>query len=170
VGGAEAVRRPATHARVRVRRIDTWVNNAGVTIYAKLLDTPVDEPERLFRTNYFGVVNGCVVAVPHLREQGGALIAVDSISEGMPNSLMSAYAASRHAVKDYVDTLRGELMQEAAPIQVTLIQPSGIDTPVAEHAGNRAGGNSRVQPLVYDPMLVADAILDAATWPSCGVR
>jgi short-subunit dehydrogenase len=169
VGDAEAVRRAATHAVARFGRIDTWVNNAGVTIYAKLLDTPVDEHERLFRTNYFGVVNGCAAAVPHLREQGGALITVASIAAGMPSPLMGAYAASKHAVKGYIDTLRGELLQEAAPISVTLIQPSGIDTPVAEHASNHAGGKARIPPLVYDPMLVANAILDAATRPTRGV-
>jgi short-subunit dehydrogenase len=169
VGDADAVTRAATHAMARFGRIDTWVNNAGVTIYAKLLDTPFDEHERLFRTNYFGVVNGCVAAVPHLRAQGGALITVASIAAGMPSPLMGAYAASKHAVKGYVDTLRAELVQDGAPISVTLIQPSGIDTPVAEHASNHEGGKARIPPLVYDPMLVAEAILDAATRPTRGV-
>ncbi|WP_375270962.1 SDR family oxidoreductase [Sphingomonas sp.] len=169
VGDAQAVQRVATHAVARFGRIDTWVNNAGVAIYGKLLDTPVDEHERLFRTNYFGVVNGCVAAVPHLREHGGALITVASIAAGMPSPLMGAYAASKHAVKGYVDTLRGELLQEGAPISVSLIQPSGIDTPVAEHASNHAGGKARIPPLVYDPVLVANAILDAATRPTRSV-
>jgi short-subunit dehydrogenase len=169
VGDPEAVARVARHAVARFGRLDTWVNNAGVAIYAKLLDTPFDEHERLFRTNYFGVVNGCAAAVPHLREQGGALITVASIAAGMPSPLMGAYAASKHAVKGYIDTLRGELLQEAAPISVTLIQPSGIDTPVAEHASNHVGGKARIPPLVYDPTLVAEAILDAATRPTRGV-
>lgn len=168
VGDAAAVMRVATHAVAQFGRIDTWVNNAGVAIYAKLLDTPIDEHERLFQTNYFGVVNGSAAAVPHLREQGGALITVASIAAGMPSPLMGAYAASKHAVKGYVDTLRGELLQEGAPISVTLIQPSGIDTPVAEHASNHAGGKARIPPLVYDPMLVANVILDAATRPTRG--
>lgn len=67
VGDAEAVRRAAAIAVERFGRIDTWVNNAGVAIYAKLLETPADEHERLFRTNYFGTVHGCEAAVPHLR-------------------------------------------------------------------------------------------------------
>ncbi|WP_019515925.1 SDR family oxidoreductase [Sphingomonas sp. Mn802worker] len=169
VGDAEAMARVARHAVARFGRIDTWVNNAGVAIYAKLLDTPVDEHERLFRTNYFGVANGCVAAVPHLREHGGALITVASIAAGMPSPLMGAYAASKHAVKGYIDTLRAELLQDAAPISVTLIQPSGIDTPVAEHASNHVGGKARIPPLVYDPVLVTEAILDAATRPTRGV-
>jgi len=169
VGDAAAVSRAAAQAVARFGRIDSWVNNAGVAIYAKLLDTPVDEHERLFRTNYFGVVNGCTAAVPHLRAHGGALITVASIAAGMPSPLMGAYAASKHAVKGYVETLRGELLQDRAPISVTLIQPSGIDTPVAEHASNHAGGKARIPPLVYDPTLVANAILDAATRPTRGV-
>ncbi len=169
VGDAEAMARVARHAVARFGRVDTWVNNAGVAIYARLLDTPVDEHERLFRTNYFGVVNGCAAAVPMLREHGGALITVASIAAGMPSPLMGAYAASKHAVKGYVDTLRAELLQEGAPISVTLIQPSGIDTPVAEHTSNHVGGKARIPPLVYDPLLVAEAILDAASRPTRGV-
>jgi len=169
VGDPEAVQRVARHAVARFGRVDTWVNNAGAAIYAKLLDTPFDEHERLFRTNYFGVVNGCAAAVPLLREHGGALITVASIAAGMPSPLMGAYAASKHAVKGYVDTLRAELLQDSAPISVTLIQPSGIDTPVAEHASNHVGGKARIPPLVYDPTLVAKAILDAATRPTRGV-
>ncbi|MBW6523096.1 SDR family NAD(P)-dependent oxidoreductase [Sphingomonas sp. RHCKR47] len=169
VGDPAAAARVARHAVARFGRIDTWINNAGVAIYAKLLDTPFDEHERLFRTNYFGVVNGCAAAVPHLREHGGALITVASIAAGMPSPLMGAYAASKHAVKGYVDTLRAELLRERAPISVTLIQPSGIDTPVAEHASNHVGGKARIPPVVYDPTLVAEAIVDAATRPTHGV-
>lgn len=169
VGDPAAMDRVARHAVARFGRIDTWINNAGVAIYARLLDTPIDEHEQLFRTNYFGVVNGSAAAVPHLREHGGALITVASIAAGMPSPLMGAYAASKHAVKGYVDTLRAELLQDRAPISVTLIQPSGIDTSVAEHASNHVGGKARIPPVVYDPALVADAILDAAVRPTRGV-
>jgi len=85
------------------------------------------------------VVNSCAAAVPHLPEQGGALITVN-LDRGHAEPLMSAYAASKYAVKDYVDTLRGALLQEAAPIPVMLIQPSGIDTPLADYASDHAGG------------------------------
>jgi len=165
VGDPREVEQAAQRAVERFGRIDTWINNAGVTIYATLSETPIGEHERMFRTNYFGVVNGTSAALPHLRAQGGALITVASIVSDIPTPLMGAYSASKHAVKAFVNSLRIELKQEGAPIAVTLIKPAGIDTPIAQHAANHQQGEARIPPLVYDPELVADAILDAAEHP-----
>jgi short-subunit dehydrogenase len=165
VGDAAGVDAAAAYAIEVFGRIDTWINDAGVTIYAKLTDTPLDEHERLFRTNYFGTVNGCQAAIPHLAKQGGALITVGSIVSEMPAPFQGSYAASKHAVKAYVEALRMELADAGIPIQVTLIKPSGIDTPIGQHAVNHESGEAQVPPPVYDPQLVADAILDSAVHP-----
>jgi short-subunit dehydrogenase len=162
VGDVKAVRAAAAAARTRYGRIDTWVNNAGTAIYGKLIDTPLDEHERLFRTNYFGAVHGALTAVPYLRERGGAIITVGSIASDIASPILSAYSASKHAVKGFVDALRMELTADALPIAVTLIKPSGIDTPIAQHAANHVEGEALIPPMVYDPALVAEAILDAA--------
>ncbi len=151
VGDADAVRAAAAHARQRFGRIDSWVNNAGTAIYGKLVDLPDDEHRQLFRTNYFGTVHGCLAAIPYLKEGGGALITVASIAADMPSPLMGAYAASKHAVKAYVEALRMELAQDGAPIVVTLVKPSGIDTPIGQHAANHAGGEAQVPPPVSLP-------------------
>ena len=162
VGIAAEVVAAAAKAVARFGLIDTWVNDAGVTIYAKLLDTPLDEHEQLFRTNYFGVVNGVNAAMPHLREHGGALITVASIAADIPNPIMGAYSASKHAVKGYIESLRIELNADQVPVSLTLIKPSGTDTPVGQHAANHGPGEAMIPPVVYDPELVSDAILDAA--------
>lgn len=159
------VQRVAAKAVERFGRIDTWVNDAGVAIYAKLVDTPMLEHEELFGTNYFGVVNGSLVAVEALQRAGGALITVASIAADIPSPLMGAYAASKHAVKAYTQSLRIELMADRIPISVTLIKPSGVDTPVAQHSANHVNGETLIPPPVYDPKIVAEAILDAAVHP-----
>ncbi len=169
VGDLAQVRAAAAKAIARFGRIDTWVNDAGVAIYAKLIETPPDEHERLFRTNYFGVVNGANVAVEHLRTAGGALITIGSIAADVPSPVLGAYAASKHAAKGFIDSLRIELMADKLPVSVTLIKPSGINTPIGAHAANHGAGEyhgeALIPPLVYDPQLVADAILDAAAHP-----
>jgi short-subunit dehydrogenase len=165
VGDLAALRRAAEKAIARFGRIDSWVNNAGVAIYAKLLDTPLDEHERLFRTNYFGAVNGATVAVEHLRGEGGALITVASIVADIPTAAMGAYAASKHAVRGYIESLRIELGADALPISVTLVKPSGIDTPIAQHAANHGEGEAMIPPPAYAPEVVAEAILAAAVRP-----
>lgn len=163
VGDIDQLRHAADAAVAAFGRIDSWVSNAGVAIYAGLLDTPLDDHWQLIRTNYFGTVHSAMTAVPHLRAAGGALITVASVASDIPSPGMGAYAASKHAVQGYVRALRAELGAERAPVSVTLIKPSGIDTPIGQHALNRLGGEAQIPPPVYDPSLVAEAILDAAT-------
>jgi NADP-dependent 3-hydroxy acid dehydrogenase YdfG len=59
-------------------RIDTWVNNAGLAIYGRLNEVSDEDSRRLFDINFWGVVHGSLVALPHLKAQGGALINVGS--------------------------------------------------------------------------------------------
>lgn len=162
VGDAGAVDAAAARAVSLFGRIDTWVNNAGVAIYAPLLDTPDDEHERLFRTNYFGMAHGSRAAIRHMTETGGALITVGSIASDMPSPMLGAYTASKHALKAYVESLRIELAAAAVPIAVTLIKPAGMATPIGVHAANHQAGEALIPPPAYDPQLVADAVLFCA--------
>lgn len=165
VGERAQVKAAAAVAVARFGRIDSWVNCAGVAIYARLIDTPEDEHRRLFQTNYFGVVHGALTAIEHLRAQGGALITVGSIAGDIPSPVMGAYDASKHAVKGFIDSLRIEVNADRLSISVTLIKPSGMNTPIAQHAANHVDGEALIPPPVYDPQLVADAILHAAQHP-----
>src|SRR4051812_19866333 len=72
------VARVAQTAVERFGRIDTWVNDAGVAIYGRLDQVSEDDSRRLFDTNFWGVVNGSMAALPYLKRQGGALINVGS--------------------------------------------------------------------------------------------
>jgi acetyl esterase len=161
----------AMHALARTAlnafgRIDTWVNNAGVTIYGEIEQTPVRDVRRLFDTNYFGVVNGSLAALPFLRRNGGALINVGSVLSGVAIPLQGHYSASKHAVKGFTDALRQELAHHRAPVSVTLIRPAAIDTPYTEHAHNHMGdAEPNVPPPVYSPRIVARAILRCAVKP-----
>lgn len=146
--------------------IDTWVNNAGISIYGHLEEVPVDDARRLFETNYWGVVNGSLVAIPHLRQRGaGALINVGSVLSDTAMPLQGHYTASKHAVKGFTDALRLELEHGDAPISVSLIKPAAIDTPYPEHARSYLGVEPRHSPPVYAPEIVAKAILSCAERP-----
>ncbi len=146
--------------------IDTWVNNAGLSVYGATLEVPTSDERRLFDTNYWGVVHGCRAAVPHLRRRGGALINMGSIVSDRAAPLQAAYVASKHAIKGYTDTLRMELEKDRAPISVTLVKPAGIDTPFFEHARSyMVDGEPKPPPPVYAPDAVAEAVLRAAEEP-----
>ena len=165
VADPAALAEAAAAAVKRFGRVDSWINNAGVAIFSRLLDTPEDEHQQMVQVNYFGAVHGCLAAVPVLREAGGALVTVGSIAADIPSPGMGAYAATKHAVKAYVQSLRIELQDQAPAISVTLVKPAGIDTPIAQHAANHLGGEARIPPPVYDPQIVADAILTCCEKP-----
>ena len=144
---------------------DTWVNNAGVSIYGPILDQSLQDQRRLFETNYWGVVHGSIVACNHLRTRGGALINVGSVLSDVAIPVQGTYCATKHAVKGYTDALRLELEEEGAPISVTLIKPSSIDTPYIHHAKNLLPVEPQNPPPVYSPETVAEAILHCAENP-----
>ena len=156
------VERIAHTAIERFGRIDTWINNAGVSIYGRIVEVTDEDNRRLFETNFWGVVNGSLVAVPYLRAGGGALINVGSeVSEAVV-PLQGMYSASKHAVKGFTDALRIELDAEGAPISVTLIQPTAVDTPYPEHARNYMDREPKLPTPRIEPSDVAKAILHAA--------
>jgi short-subunit dehydrogenase len=165
VGVAADVERAADATIARYGRINCWISNAGVAIYATLENTPLAEHERLFRTNYFGTVHSALAALPHLRAVHGQLIVIGSIASELPSPLLGAYSASKHAVKAYVDSLRAELIAAGDSVLITLVKPSGIDTPIGEHAANHQGKEALVPPPVYHVEVAAKAIVDAIENP-----
>lgn len=147
-------------------RIDTWVNNAGASIYGDILEIPLEEEKQLFETNFWGVRHGCRAAVPALFKEGGVLINVGSEVSQRAIPLQGMYSATKHAVKAYTDALRIELEKKKSPIAVCLIRPAGIDTPFTDHARNHLKeGEPSLPPPVYHPDVVAKAILDCAVTP-----
>jgi len=147
-------------------RIDTWVNNAGVSIYGRLDTVDEAHSRRLFDINFWGVVNGSLAALPHLRANGGALINLGSEASEAALPLQAMYSASKHAVKGFTDGLRMELEVDEAPVSVTLIQPTAVDTPYPEHAANYLDQEPKLPTPMIEVEKVASAILDAATSPT----
>ena len=146
-------------------RIDTWVNDAGSAIYGRVRDVPETDARRLFDTNFWGVVNGSRAAVECMQDRGGALINVGSEVSDTPVPLLGIYAASKHAVKGFTDTLRMELESDNKPISVTLIKPTATHTPFPENAKNFMPFEPKLPAPVYAPELVAEAILYCAENP-----
>jgi short-subunit dehydrogenase len=163
VGRREDVERIADAALDQFGGFDTWVNNAGVSIYGRLEEVSDEDHQRLFQTNFWGVVYGSLVALKHLKLRGGALINIGSVLSDTAIPLQGMYSAAKHAVKGFTDALRIELEAENAPVSVTLIKPGAIDTPYPQHARNYMRQEPKHAPPVYAPAEVARAILYAAT-------
>ena len=165
VSSEEDVQRLASTAVDHFGGFDTWINNAAVSMYGSLTDEPIEDERQLFETNYWGVVYGSRAAVEHLRTHGGALINVGSANADFAAPYQGSFSASKHAVKGYTDTLRVELATQGAPICVTLVKPSPINTPYPRHARNHMNTEPKLTPPVYEPEVAAETILFCAEHP-----
>jgi len=166
VGKEDDVKKIAAQALSQFGTFDTWVNNAGVSIYGKLEEILNADSRQLFETNFWGVVYGSLTAVRTLKISGGAVINVGSTLSDRSIPLQGMYCASKHAVKGFTDALRMELESENAPVSVTLIKPAAIDTPYKEHAKNYLDVEPQNPAPVYAPETVAETILHCAENPT----
>src|SRR3954471_16077226 len=165
VSSPEDVERLASTAIEEFGSVNTWINNAGGSFYGRLTEVALEDMRQLFEVNFWGMVHGARAAMPRLRATGGALINIGSVVSDRAIPLQGAYSASKHAVKGFTDALRMELEEEGAPISVTLIKPSAIDTPYFQHAKNYMDVRPKPPAPVYAPEVVANAILRAAEHP-----
>jgi short-subunit dehydrogenase len=150
---------------IRFGRIDTWVNNAGVGMYTRILDTDIRDDRRLFETNFWGIVHGSRLAVAFLEAAGGgALINLGSEVSDVAIPVQGMYATSKHAIMGFTDALRQEIIAAKLPISVTLIKPAAINTPFAKHAKNDLDQDATLPSPVYAVDVVADQILYAARY------
>ena len=146
-------------------RIDTWINNAAVSVYGRIADVSVDDMRRQMDVNYWGQVYGSLAAVRRMRRHGGSLINVGSALSDRAIPLQGTYCAAKHALKAFTDTLRMELEEAQVPISVTLVKPASVNTPFFEKAKTYLGTEPQPVPPVYAPEVVADVIVHAATHP-----
>jgi NAD(P)-dependent dehydrogenase (short-subunit alcohol dehydrogenase family) len=167
VGKEDDVQRVAELAMGEFGRFDTWVNNAGISIFGQVWDVPMADWHRMFDTVYWGVVYGSLAAVRHYRERGrtGAIVNVGSFFGDRATPVQSTYASAKFAVHGFTDALRMELEHEGLPISVSLVHPGRIDTPYNEHAGNYMPMQPVHRGMIYPPEAVADAILWCASHP-----
>ena len=155
----------ASRAAAAYGRLDTWVHLAAVGLYATVEQTAPEEFRRVLEINLLGQIHGAKAALPYLRRAGGSLIHISSIEAKRAFPLHSAYAAAKHGLDGFVEALRVELRHEGAPVNVAQILPASINTPFFNKARTKLGVKPMGAPPIYQPGIVADAILYAAAHP-----
>lgn len=136
----------------RFGRLDTLINNAGATMWAR-----VDEIRdlgmlaRIMQVNYMGAVFCTAYALPHLKAARGRIVGVASLTglTGVPTR--SGYAASKHAMRGFFDSLRIELA--GSGVTVTMIYPGFVATGIRENATGPDGRPVRINPLDPDRVM-----------------
>jgi len=169
VGDPADVERIAATALAEHHRFDTWINDAGVSVFGLADRVPLEDMRRQMDTDYWGVVHGSLAAVAHLRSRrgyGGAIVNVGSVFGDRATPLQATYSSAKHAVHGWTDGLRMDLEAQGLPISVTLLHPGRIDTPYDEGAQSHAERQPAHRGMIYPPEAVAEAALWAAEHPA----
>jgi NAD(P)-dependent dehydrogenase (short-subunit alcohol dehydrogenase family) len=161
----------------RAGRIDLLVNNAGFGVApAGAEEVSIEQAKSIFDTNFFGVLRVTRAVVPHMRRQGsGRILNIGSVLGFLPMPYGALYAASKHAIAGYSESLDHELRTRG--IRVSVIEPAYTKTPfdanmleadekLDEYHTIRAAVNKRIQEVMANaqpPSVVADTVLKAAT-------
>src|SRR4051812_21521687 len=157
-------------------RIDLLVNNAGFSIApAGAEESSIEQARSIFDTNFFGIVRMTRAVVPHMRHQGGGrIINIGSVLGFLPAPYMALYAATKHAVEGYSESLDHELRTRG--IRVSVIEPGytktqfdahllEADSKFDEYREARAAVGKRLQAAMAaadEPGTVAGVVLQAA--------
>jgi short-subunit dehydrogenase len=166
VGDAGQVQALAVAALERFGRIDTWVNGASVTTYGDLVDVPTADIARTVEINLMGQVHGLKAALTVMREQGsGTVIAISSALGARAVPLQAPYCASKRAVIALMESVRMEEQRAGSGVRLTTVLPSSINTPLFDHALSTMGVRPAPLPPVYQPEVVAEAVVFAVTHP-----
>jgi NAD(P)-dependent dehydrogenase (short-subunit alcohol dehydrogenase family) len=160
----------------RAGHIDVLVNNAGVGIFGAAEESSVAQAQELFDTNFFGLIRVNNEVLPHLRDQrSGRIINISSVLGFLPAPYGALYAASKHAVEGYSESLDHETREFG--VRVSVVEPGYTDTAFDANAADpdspiesyRALREHVKEGLIKavragdDPSVVAKVALKAAT-------
>ncbi len=136
-------------------RIDTLINNAGVTMWALFEELSDLSPlERIMQVNYFGSLYCTYYALPHLKQSRGRIVAVSSVTGKAGVPTRSGYAASKHAMVGFFDSLRVELAPHG--VSVTIVYPDFVATETRQRAFGPDGRPLGVSPVQEGKVMTAE--------------
>src|SRR3954469_10764323 len=149
----------------RFGRIDTYVANAIVTVYAEAERLEEDELRRVFDVNFFGVVYGYWAVLPHLRASRGTFLHVSSALAYRGIPLQAAYCASKSGLRAFFESARVEEQKVGSGVAISLVLPGAINTPQFDRDRQKIGYQAQPVPPIYQPEPFAEATLGCAEQP-----
>ena len=179
----ESVRSLVNQVVAQFGRIDVLVNNAGLGVTGAAEESSIDQTKALFDVNVHGVIRMTNAVLPHLRAAGGGrVVNVSSILGLIPAPYMAVYAATKHAIEGYSESLDHEVREHG--VRVLLVEPGytstgfesnslASDSPMPVYAEQTAIVREVLAAAMRDadePSVVADVIVAAATDPKPRLR
>ena len=146
-------------------RIDTYVANGMVTVYAEAHRLSEDELRRIFDVNFFGGVFGYWAALPHLRKARGTFVQIASALSYRGIPLQAGYCSTKAALRAFFESARVELRKERAGVAVCVVLPGAINTPQFDRARQKIGYQPQPIPPIYQPEPFAEAVVRCCERP-----
>ena len=166
VARREDVARLVAEAIERFGRIDTYIANAMVTVYAEAHRLEDEELRRVLDVNFFGGVYGFWEALPELRKSRGTFIQIASALSYRAIPLQAAYCASKHALRAFFESARVEQEKERSGVDICVILPGAINTPQFDRARQKMGLQPQPVPPIYEPEPFAAAVITCCERPT----
>jgi NAD(P)-dependent dehydrogenase (short-subunit alcohol dehydrogenase family) len=166
VADADAVEEAAAAVERNLGPIDVWVNNAMVSVFSPVKETPPEEFRRVTEVTYLGTVYGTLAALRRmLPRDRGVIVQVGSALAYRGIPLQAPYCAAKHAIQGFVDSLRCELLHDRSRVRVTMVQMPALNTPQFDWVKSRLPRRAQPVPPIFQPEVAADAIVWASQHP-----
>ncbi len=162
---AEDVEKIVAEALAVVRKIDVWVNNAGVMASGKFEEIPLEIHQQVIKTNLFGYMHGAYNAIKIFKKQNeGILINNISIGGFMPAPYSAVYSASKYGIRGMMECLQGEISNRKH-IHVCNLYPQLQNSTGNLHSAKYSGFDMKIPFIASDPRDTAAKMVDLAKHP-----
>jgi NAD(P)-dependent dehydrogenase (short-subunit alcohol dehydrogenase family) len=165
VADRAALERAVERAARKLGGLDAIVVNAGAASFGPFEDIPAESFDRVMDITFGGAVNTVRAALPHLRSARGTIVISGSIAARMPVPLLSPYASAKHALRGFASSLRVELRSQNAGVEVCMVHPGPVDTPLWNHLTSPSGEVPGTPLGAYRTEPVVDAIVSCLERP-----
>ncbi len=161
-----AVEAAADRVEAELGPIDTWINVAFTSVFAPFSEIGPEEFKRVTEVCYLGFVYGTMVALARMKPRDhGTVVQVGSALGERSIPLQSAYCGAKHAINGFTESVRCELLHEGSKVNITIVQMPAVNTPQFSWVLSRLPRHPQPVPPIYQPQLVARAVLHAADHP-----
>lgn len=165
IGHPDEVEEAVDAALDHLGGLDILVLNAAAVIFGPFEQVPKQDFDRVLDVTFRGSVDVTRRALPALQESRGTLVATGSLMSRVPLPMLSSYASAKFALRGFLTTLRAEQQAQRTGVQVAMVHPGAVATPLWHQAASATGRMPRVPPEGYDPQVIADALVRAARSP-----
>jgi NAD(P)-dependent dehydrogenase (short-subunit alcohol dehydrogenase family) len=169
VSDQEAVDRAVEAAERSLGGIDVVVANQAAPVFGPFADVSKRDFDRCVEVTFLGTVNLARATLPALERTHGVFVATGSIMTKLPMPTFSSYAASKHALRGFLNSLRVELRAAGSPVRIAMLNPGPVDTPFWRHATSATGLQPRLPPEGYRPGVIARGLVELAFAPRAEV-